>query len=109
MVIKLKMVMVLKDQMVKVMKNRMVIAGRRLRRPDPAGSCRKATEITGIGSSIPTGNFSDFSDDLRPVPTEKYRELIGIHRKKSRKFPVGILLPLPAISGAFLKESARIF
>jgi hypothetical protein len=30
--------------------------------------------------------------------------LIGIHRKKSKKFPVGILLPLPAIFGAFLQD-----
>jgi hypothetical protein len=28
----------------------------------------------------------------------------GIHRKKSRKFPVGILLPLPTISNAFLLD-----
>jgi hypothetical protein len=33
-------------------------------------------------------------------------KLIGIHRKKSKKFPVGILLPLPAISGAFLQDPA---
>ena len=47
-------------------------------------------------------NFRIFSDDFRPVPAGKHRELIGIHWKKSNKFPVGILLPLPAISGAFL-------
>jgi hypothetical protein len=36
-----------------------------------------------------------FSDDFRPVPTGKYRQLAGIHRKKSEKLPVGILLPFP--------------
>jgi hypothetical protein len=36
-----------------------------------------------------------FSDDFRPVPTGKYRQLAGIHRKKCEKLPVGILLPLP--------------
>jgi hypothetical protein len=36
-----------------------------------------------------------FSDDFRPVPTEKYRQLAGIHRKKSEKLPVRILLPFP--------------
>jgi hypothetical protein len=30
--------------------------------------------------------------------------LTGIHWKKSDKFPVGILLPLPAISVAFLQD-----
>ncbi len=31
--------------------------------------------------------------DFRPVPTGKYRQLAGIHRKKFEKLPVGILLP----------------
>jgi hypothetical protein len=30
------------------------------------------------------------SDDFRPVPTGKYRQLAGIHRKKSEKRPAGI-------------------
>jgi hypothetical protein len=30
--------------------------------------------------------------------------LTGIYRKKFYKFPIGILLPLPAISGAFLQD-----
>jgi hypothetical protein len=30
--------------------------------------------------------------------------LAGIHRKKIVKIPIGILLPLPAISGAFLQN-----
>ncbi len=33
---------------------------RRLRPLDPAGSCRKAPEIAGSGSSIPTRNLLDF-------------------------------------------------
>ncbi len=36
-----------------------------------------------------------FSNDLRPFPTGKHRELAGIHRKK---VPAGILLPLPVLS-----------
>ena len=73
--------------------------------PVPAGKHRKSLEH---GSSIPTGNFRIFSDDFRPVPAGKHRKLTGIHRKKIRKFPVGILLPcsgdfrcFPAGSGDF--------
>jgi hypothetical protein len=36
-----------------------------------------------------------FSDDFRLVPTGKYRQLAGIHRRKSEKLSVGILLPFP--------------
>ncbi len=36
-----------------------------------------------------------FSDNFRPFPTGKHRELAGIHRKK---VPAGILLPLPVLS-----------
>ena len=36
-----------------------------------------------------------FSNDFRPFPTGKHRELAGIHRKK---VPAGILLPLPVLS-----------
>jgi hypothetical protein len=50
--------------------------------------------------------FRNFSDDFRPVPAEKHRKLTGIHRKKFNKFPVGILLPFSAISGAFLQDPA---
>jgi len=66
--------------------------------PVPAGKHRKSLER---GSSIPTGNFSDF---FRPVPAEKHSKLTGIHRKKSNKFLVGILIPLRTISGAFLQD-----
>jgi hypothetical protein len=37
-------------------------------------------------------------------PVGKHRKLTGIHRKKILKIPIGILLPLPAISGAFLQN-----
>ncbi len=67
----------------------------------PAGKHRKSLER---GSSIPIGKFSHFSDGFRSVPTGKHGKLTGIHRKKSNKFPVGILLPLPAISLAFLQD-----
>jgi len=39
-----------------------------------------------------------------PVPAGKHGKLTGIHWKKSEKFPVGILLPLPAISVPFLQD-----
>jgi hypothetical protein len=36
---------------------------------------------------------------------EKYGPVpAGKHRKNSNKFPAGILLPLPGISGAFLQD-----
>jgi hypothetical protein len=53
-------------------------------------------------------NFRIFSDDFRPFPAGKHRKLTGIHRKKSNKFPVGILLLLPAISSAFLLLSCKL-
>jgi hypothetical protein len=55
---------------------------------------------------FPPENFRLFPDDFRPVPAGKHRKLTRIHRKKSNEFPVGILLPLPAISGAFLQDPA---
>jgi hypothetical protein len=59
-----------------------------------------------VEAVFPPENFRIFSDDFRPVPAGKHRKSTGIHRKKSNKFPVGILLPLPAISGAFLQDPA---
>jgi hypothetical protein len=53
---------------------------------------------------FPAGNFRIFSDNFRSVLTEKHRKLTGIHQKTSRKFPVGILLPLPMISGDLLED-----
>ena len=57
-----------------------------------------------VEAVFPPENFRIFSDDFRPVPAGKHGKLTGIHRKKSNKFPVGILLPLPAISVAFLQD-----
>jgi len=57
-----------------------------------------------VEALFPSEIFRIFSDDFRPVPAGKHRKFNGIHRKKSNKFPVGILLPLPAISCAFLKD-----
>jgi hypothetical protein len=37
-----------------------------------------------------------------------HRQLTGIHQKKFNKFPVGILLPLPAILGAFLQNPVAV-
>jgi len=39
-----------------------------------------------------------------PVPAGKHGKLTGIHRKKSNKFPVGILLPLLPVSVAFPQD-----
>jgi hypothetical protein len=58
-----------------------------------------------VEAVFPPEIFRIFFDDFRPVPAGKHRKLTGIHRKKSNKFPVGILLPLPVISGAFLQDS----
>jgi len=49
-------------------------------------------------------NFRIFSDDFRAVPAEKHEKLTGIHWRKPEKFPVGILLPLSAISVAFPQD-----
>jgi hypothetical protein len=57
-----------------------------------------------VEAVFPPKNCRIFSDDFRPFPAGKYRKLTGIHRKKSNKCPVGILLPLPAISSAFLRD-----
>jgi len=46
------------------------------------GSCRKATEIAGSGSSIPTGNFLDFS---RWIPVNFPCFQAGTGRKSSEK------------------------
>jgi hypothetical protein len=59
-----------------------------------------------VEAVFPPENFRIFSDDFRPVAAGKHRKSTGIHRKKSNKFPVGILLPLPMISGAFLRDPA---
>jgi hypothetical protein len=57
-----------------------------------------------VEAVFPPEIFRIFSDDFRPVPAGKHRKSTGIHRKKSNKFPVGILLLLPVISGAFLQD-----
>ncbi len=53
------------------------------------------------GSSIPAGNFLDFSDDFRPVPTGKQWKLTRIHRTS----PFGILLPCSSDFQCFPAES----
>jgi hypothetical protein len=57
-----------------------------------------------VEAVFPSEIFRIFSDDFLSVPAGKHRKLIGIHRKKSEKFPVGILLPVPAITDAFLQD-----
>jgi hypothetical protein len=46
------------------------------------GSCRKVTEITGSGSSIPTGKFSDF---FRWIPVSFLFFSVRIDQKSSEK------------------------
>ncbi len=78
------------------------IPGQKIR----ADSFRKAPEIAGSGSSIPTGNFLDF---FRWIPINSLYFSVGTGRRsseKSEKFPVGILLPIPVISVAFLQDPA---
>jgi len=59
-----------------------------------------------VEAVFPSENFRIFSDHFRAVPAGKRGKLTRIHRKKSGKFPVGVLLPLPAIFVAFLQDPA---
>jgi hypothetical protein len=61
-----------------------------------------------VEAVFPPENVRIFSDDFRSVPAGKHRKLAGIHRKKFNKFPVGILLPVPAIFDAFLQDPVSI-
>ena len=74
------------------------------------GSHRKAPEIAGSGSSIPTGNLLDFfpvDSDQFPVLSSRNRsEIIG---KNPKIFPLEYCFHVPVTSGAFLPEPARIF
>jgi hypothetical protein len=58
---------------------------------------RKHRKSLEHGSSIPSGNFPAGS-------CRKHKKLAGIHRKKSGRFPVVILLPLPSLAGVFLQD-----
>ncbi len=58
--------------------------------PDPAGKHGKYLEH---GSTIPARNFSDFFRWFPEGSSRKALEVVRIHRKKSGKFPTGILLP----------------
>ena len=74
------------------------------------GSHRKAPEIAGSGSSIPTGNLLDFfpvDSDQFPVLSSRNRsEIIG---KNPKIFRLEYCFHVPVTSGAFLPEPARIF
>ena len=82
---------------------------------EPAGKrwkkCWILQEYTGshrnMEAAFQPENFRTFSGDLRPVPGGKHRKVIGMHRKKSGNFAVGILLHIPVISGVFLPEPSR--
>jgi hypothetical protein len=74
------------------------------------GSCRKALEITGSGSSIPTGTYRIFF----PVDSSQFSELSDRNRseiigKNPKFFRWEYCFHVPTISGAFLPEPARIF
>ncbi len=62
-------------------------------------SGRKTLEIAGKF-------FKFFSRRFLPTSSTFRQEPAGNHRKKSRKFSVGILLPFPTIFGAFLQDPA---
>ena len=74
------------------------------------GSHRKAPEIAGSGSSIPTGNLLDFfpvDSDQFPVLSSRNRsEIIG---KNPKIFRLEYCFHVPVTSGAFLPEPACIF
>jgi len=57
-----------------------------------------------VEAVFPSEIFRIFFRWFPTVPAEKHRKVTRIHRKKSNNFPVGILLPLSAISGAFLQD-----
>ena len=66
------------------------------------GSCRKALEIDGIGSSIPAGIFLDFFPvDFRRILSSFSEELVGNHGKKVRW---EYCFHVPGISDAFLQD-----
>jgi hypothetical protein len=70
-----------------------------------AGSGRKTLEIAGTWKQYSHRKFFGFFPMISDrFPVGKHRKLAGIHRKKILKIPIGILLPLPAISGAFLQN-----
>ncbi len=80
------------------------------RRGKVTGSCRKALEITGSGTSIPTGTNRIFF----PVDSGQFPMLFGKNRseiieKNLKIFRWEYCFHVPAISGAFLPEPARIF
>jgi len=61
------------------------------------------------GSSIRTGKFSDFSDDLRAFLAGKNGKLARNHWKKSEDFPAGILLQCFADFQRFLVGTGSYF
>jgi len=62
----------------------------------PAHSTGTHRKHTGRWKQYSNQNFLRFFPyDFRPFPIGKHRQLAGIHRKKSKKLPAGILLPFP--------------
>jgi hypothetical protein len=66
--------------------------------------------LWNVEAVFPTENFRIFSDDFRPIPAGKLRELTGIHQKKN-PISSGYFQCFPAGSGdlpaSFLEDSAR--
>jgi hypothetical protein len=70
-----------------------------------AGFGRKTSEISGTWKQYSHRKFFGFFPMICDrFSVGKHRKLAGIHRKKILKIPIEILLPLPAISGAFLQN-----
>jgi hypothetical protein len=78
--------------------------GRRLRPLDPAGSCRKEAGTSPDPAEKPRKSpeveavfrpeiYWIFSGEFLSISCAFRQEPVGNHRKKSDKFPVGILLP----------------
>jgi len=61
-----------------------------------------------VEAVFPPEIFRIFSDDFRSVTAGRHRKLTEIHREKSNKFLVGILLSLPAIYSAFLQDLVAV-
>ncbi len=61
-----------------------------------------------VGSSIPVGNFPDFSRWIPTTSSAFRQDLSGNHRKKSWKFPIGILLPCSRYFPCFPEGSSGL-
>ena len=71
-----------------------------------AGSCRKTPEINGTWKQYSGRKFFGFfSGGFQPILVLSGRNRPEIRRKKSEKFPTGILLPCSGYFRCFLQDT----